>query len=97
MTQPFLTEKDLHPIVDLVFRKRFRLLLVFLAVTFGVYGGLKILKVANFQATSVTMVKIPLVELEYRVDPNPQAASVFMALAESDGLLADSYDLTRTL
>ncbi|MCB9768253.1 MAG: hypothetical protein H6752_08675 [Candidatus Omnitrophica bacterium] len=72
-------------------------MLVFLVVTFGVYGGLKILKVANFQATSVTMVKIPLVELEYRVDPNPQAASVFMALAESDGLLADSYDLTRTL
>lgn len=97
MTEPFLTSKDLHPIVALVFRRRFRLLAVFLVFTFGTYGALKALKSANYSAASVVMVKIPLVDYEYRVDPNPQASSVYLALAVSDGLLADSFERTREI
>ncbi len=97
MTEPFLTGKDLHPIVDLVFQKRYKLLIVFLVFTFGTYGTLKLLKMASYSATSLVMVKIPLVDFDYRMDPNPQASSVYFALAESDGLLADVYQLTREL
>ena len=97
MTEPFLSGKDLHPIVELVFRRRYKILTVFLLFTVGTYGTLKVLKVAKFAATSLVMVKIPLVDFDFRVDPNPQASSVYLALAESDGLLADTYRTTRQL
>ena len=70
MTETMLTGKDLHPLIDLLFRKRVGIIILFLIATFGTYGTLKILKVANFQAASMVMVKIPLVDLDFRLDPN---------------------------
>ena len=97
MTEPILTSQELKPLLSLVFRKRFRILGLFLLVTIAFYAFLRIVKFASYEAASVVMVKIPLIEYDVRVDPNPQVAPAYLDLAMSGGLLADTHALMRQM
>jgi hypothetical protein len=93
MTEPLLTGGELRPLIELVFGKRLRIAAVFLIATIGMYVFLRVIDFASYEASSVAMVKTPMVDFDGRIDPNPQVAPAYLDLAISDGLLADTHDL----
>ena len=93
MTAPIVSSQDLRPLITLIFRKRFRIVGLFLIVTVGLFTYLKVIKFAEYESSAIVMVKTPLIDFDARIDPNPQIAPVYFDLAMSGGLLADTHKL----
>jgi hypothetical protein len=83
---------ELRPLFTLLFRKRFAIVAVFLIATIGTYFTLRLLKVATYDSTAIILVKIPLIDFDARIDPNPQVAPAFIDLARSDQILVSTHD-----
>lgn len=97
MTEPILTASDLKPLFQLLFRHRFRAILVFVLTTVLVYSALQFVKVAKFESVAVVMVKVPIVDYQFQINPNPQVASAYVDLAQADALLFDTHALAVEL
>src|SRR3990172_5403909 len=93
MTEPIVTSRELLPLFSLLFRERFRILGVFVAATLICYGILLFVKIAKYESMSVVMIKVPVVDFEFRIDPNPQVAPAYVDLAQADALLFDTHAL----
>lgn len=97
MTEPILTDKDLRPLFTLLFRKRFWIVGIFIAGTLASYGLLLVLKAARYDSIAVVMIKVPVVDFEFRIDPNPQVAPAYIDLAQADALLYDTHQLVNEM
>ncbi|MBW7939155.1 MAG: hypothetical protein H3C63_10230, partial [Candidatus Omnitrophica bacterium] len=97
MTEPILTDKDLRPLFTLFFRKRFWIVGIFIAGTLASYGLLLVLKAARYDSIAVVMIKVPVVDFEFRIDPNPQVAPAYIDLAQADALLYDTHQLVNEM
>jgi len=93
MTEPIVTSNELLPLFQLLFRQRFRILGVFVATTLVSYFLLLWIKIAKYDAMAVVMIKTPVIDYEFRIDPNPQVAPAYVDLAQADALLFDTHAL----
>lgn len=93
MTEPILTGGDLRPLFRALFGKRFHLLAILVAGTLASYAVLLLVKIQRYEAGAVVAVKIPTIDFEFRIDPNPQVAPAYVDMAQSDALLYDTHSL----
>jgi hypothetical protein len=93
MTEPIVTSSELLPLFNLLFRQRFKVVGVFVAATLISYGLLLWIKIAKYDSMAVVMIKTPVIDYEFRIDPNPQVAPAYVDLAQADALLFDTHAL----
>jgi hypothetical protein len=93
MTEPILSSSDLKPLFSVVFARRFRIVGILVGATLACYCVLLLLKLASYESVSVVMVKVPVIDFEFRVDPNPQVAPAYVDLAQADALLFNTHSL----
>lgn len=97
MTEPILTDKEIRPLFTLLFRKRFWIVGIFILGTLASYGLLVFLKAARYDSVAVVMIKVPVVDYEFQINPNPQVAPAYIDLAQADALLYDTHKLVNEL
>jgi hypothetical protein len=93
MTEPLVTSSELLPLFNLLFRQRFKIVGVFVTATLISYGLLLWVKIAKYDSMAVVMIKTPVIDYEFRIDPNPQVAPAYVDLAQADALLFDTHAL----
>ncbi len=93
MTEPIVSSSELRPLFNLLFRQRFWIVGVFIGATLCSYGLLLWVKIAKYDSMAVVMIKTPVIDYEFRIDPNPQVAPAYVDLAQADALLFDTHAL----
>jgi len=91
MTEPILSGSDLRPLLQVLFARRGRTIGILLLGTVLSFVFLLWWRTPHYQSGAVVMVRVPMVSMEFQIDPNPQIAPAYLDLAGSDGLFSDTY------